>query len=154
VNARGETPLHLACAIDDAELVRALRAHGATVRLQHAETLQTPLHIAANLGNLAAAQALLKEESGEVDAEGALSLYVRDSNGEAPTAGEGSPAALQTLLEEVRAAADAARKERGRNAWITAFDDYEKKCSAAMVAVLDTRMEEGYSIGFRGAGMQ
>lgn len=56
-------------------------------------------------------------------------------------------AALGRFLKDLRSAADVARKERGAAAWHAAHQHYQKSCSAAMVAFLDSAMEEGYKVG-------
>jgi hypothetical protein len=51
------------------------------------------------------------------------------------------------FLTDLQSAANAARKARGAAAWHAAHQHYQKSCSAAMVAFLDTAMEEGYKVG-------
>lgn len=74
-DSEGVTSLHIASAVDNAEVVRCLIGGGASTEVMQAGTLNTPLHLAAFQGSQSALVALL---------EAGANLSMRNVNGESP----------------------------------------------------------------------
>jgi len=107
---------------------------------------ETALHAAVRQGETELVELLLELGCSPATQNGARDhvLYV---------APKGHP--VGELIREALERHEGGRKEKGRLAWNDAFDKYQKSCSDALVAVLDSGMEEGYKMNIhatRGPG--
>ena len=104
---------------------------------------ETALHAAVRQGDIELVELLLDLGCSPATQNGARDhvLYV---------APKGHPVA--DLIRAALERHEGDRKERGRLAWNDAFDKYQKSCSDALVAVLDSGMEEGYKMNIHARG--
>jgi ankyrin repeat protein len=94
----GSTPLHVAAAADDADMVELLLGCGADARRQRADDLRTPLLVAAAAGSTRVVGAILAQgDAGcqDVDRSGAGALHLSAQHGHLAT--------MQTLLRQCSA---------------------------------------------------
>mmetsp|Transcript_35766 Transcript_35766/g.112970 ORF Transcript_35766/g.112970 Transcript_35766/m.112970 type:complete len:169 (+) Transcript_35766:1688-2194(+) len=135
----GVTALLAAIDEDHKELVSFLMALGSDVNASTSMGV-TALHIAAGHGDVELVRALTEA--------GALGMM--NAAGSYPVA-PGGTGAMAELLSAAVEAGHEVRREKSRLAWNDAHQHYQKTTSAAMVAFLDTAMEEGYKIKIGGA---
>lgn len=94
IDARRQTPLHVACGRGDVGIVEALLHHGADIRVFDREG-DTPLHAAAAAGHVDTLASL-------IDAGGDLLLELKNKRGNSPlhaAAASGNVACVRVLLE-------------------------------------------------------